>query len=185
MVYPIVVYGSPILRKVAGEIDKNYPGLDQFIADLWETMYKSDGVGLAAPQIGKSVRLFVIDTADLDENDPELKDFKKLFINPKMISRNGEMKKYNEGCLSLPKIREDIERESNIRIQYYDEKWEFHDEEYEGVKARVILHEFDHLEGVLFIDYLSPLRKKLLKGKLHDITKCKVDVDYKIKVLKN
>ncbi len=185
MVYPIVVYGSPVLRKVAKEIDRNFPNLDQFIADMWETMYKSDGVGLAAPQVGKSLRMFVIDTAELDEKDPELQDFKKLFLNPKILSINGEIISYNEGCLSLPKIREDVERKSKVRIQYYDENWQLHDEEYEGVKARVIMHEYDHLEGILFIDLLSPLRKKLLKGKLNDISKCKVDVDYKIKVLKN
>ena len=179
MVYPIVVYGSPVLRKVAKAIEKDYPNLDQFIADMWETMYKSDGVGLAA------LRLFVIDTAELDEKDPDLQNFKKLFINPEILSRDGDMMTYNEGCLSLPKIREDVERKSKVRIQYYDENWVFHDEEYDGVKARVIMHEYDHLEGVLFIDYLSPLKKKMLKGKLTDITKCKVDVDYKIKVVKN
>jgi peptide deformylase len=185
MVYPIVVYGSPILRKVAKRVDKDYPGLEQFIADLWETMYKSDGVGLAAPQVGKSIRIFVIDTSELDENDPALQDFKKTFINPKITSVDGDLWTSNEGCLSLPKLREDVERKSRIRIQYYDENWSFHDEEYDGIKARVILHEYDHLEGILFIDLLSPLRRKLLKGKLNDISKCKVDVDYKIKVVKN
>jgi peptide deformylase len=185
MVYPIVVYGSPVLRRVAGEADKEDPGLKQFIADLWETMYKSDGVGLAAPQVGKSIRIFVIDTAELDKNDPSLQDFKKTFINPRIINRDGEKWTSNEGCLSIPKIREDVERQSEIRIQYFDENWDFHDEEYNGIKARVIQHEYDHLEGILFIDLLSPLRKKLLKGKLKDITKCKVDVDYKIRVLKN
>ncbi|MBN2214088.1 MAG: peptide deformylase [Bacteroidales bacterium] len=185
MVYPIVVYGSPVLRRKAGEVNKEEPGLKKFIADLWETMYKSDGVGLAAPQIGKSVRIFVIDTAELDKNDPALQDFKKTFINPEIIGRDGEMWNFNEGCLSLPKIREDVERKSKIRIQYFDENWDFHDEEYEGVKARVIQHEYDHLEGILFIDLLSPLRKKLLKGKLKDISKGKVDVDYQIKVIKN
>jgi peptide deformylase len=185
MVYPIVVYGSPILRKTAREVENDYPDLKQFIADLWETMYKSDGVGLAAPQVGKSIRIFVIDTAELDKNDPSLQDFKRTFINPKIISIDGEMWTSNEGCLSLPKIREDVERKSKIKIRYFDENWTFHEEEYEGIKARVIQHEYDHLEGILFIDRLSPLRKKLLKGKLNDITKCKVDVDYKIKVLKN
>ena len=185
MVYPIVVYGSPILRKVAKEVDKDYPDLEQFIADLWETMYKSDGVGLAAPQVGKSIRIFVIDTTELDENDPSLKDFKKTFINPKIMINDGDLWTSNEGCLSLPKLREDVERKSRIRIQYFDENWNFHEEEYDGVKARVIQHEYDHLEGILFVDLLSPLRRKLLKGKLNDISKCKVDVDYKIKLLKN
>lgn len=185
MVYPIVVYGSPILRRVAKEVDKDYPDLEQFITDLWETMYKSDGVGLAAPQVGKSIRIFVIDTTELDENDPALKDFKKTFINPKMLINDGDLWTSNEGCLSLPKLREDVERKSRIRIQYFDENWDFHEEEYDGVKARVIQHEYDHLEGILFIDLLSPLRRKLLKGKLNDISKCMVDVDYKIKLLKN
>lgn len=185
MVYPIVVYGSPVLRKVAKEVNKNYPGLDQFVADLWETMYKSDGIGLAAPQVGKSIRIFVVDTAEYDDNDPALKDFKRTFINPKIIKRDGEICTLNEGCLSLPKIREDIERKSRVRIQYYDENWNLFDEEFDGVKARVIQHEYDHLDGILFIDHLTPLKKKLLRGKLHDISKGKVDVDYKIKVLKN
>lgn len=185
MIYPIVVYGSPILRRIAKDLDKNDKELPQLIADMWETMYFSDGVGLAAPQIGKSVRLFVIDTSDLSEDDPSLKGFKKAFINPKIVSLHGDIWTYGEGCLSLPKIREDIERRSKVRIQYYDENWEYHDEEYDGVKARVIEHEYDHLEGKLFVDYLTPLKKKLLKGKLTDITKGKVDVDYKIKVLKS
>ncbi len=173
------------MRKVAREVDKDYPDLKQFVADLWETMYKSDGVGLAAPQVGKSIRIFVIDTAELDENDPSLKDFKKTFINPKIISQDGDLWTASEGCLSLPKLREDVERKSKIRIQYHDENWNFHEEEYDGVKARVIQHEYDHLEGILFIDLLSPLRRKMLKGKLNDISKCKVEVDYKIKLLKN
>ena len=174
-----------MLRRIAREVDKEDPGIRQFIADLWETMYKSDGVGLAAPQVGKSIRVFVIDTAELDKNDPSLQDFKKTFINPRIISRDGEKWTANEGCLSIPRIREDVERQSKIRVQYFDENWDFHDEEYNGIKARVIQHEYDHLEGILFIDLLSPLKKKLLKGKLKDITKCKVDVDYNIRVLKN
>jgi peptide deformylase len=185
MIYPIVVYGSPVLRKVAKEVDRDYPGLEQFIADLWETMYKSDGVGLAAPQVGKSIRIFVLDTTDLDENDPSLKDFKKTFINPEIISSDGDISTANEGCLSLPRLREDVERKSRIRIRYHDENWNLHEEEYDGLKARVIQHEYDHLEGILFIDLLSPLRRKMLRGKLNDISKCKVEVDYKIKLLKN
>ncbi len=184
MIYPIVVYGSPILRRISKEIDRNDKDLPQLVADMWETMYHSDGVGLAAPQIGKSLRLFVIDTTDLSENDPSLDGFKKAFINPEIIVETSDIWVYNEGCLSLPKIREDIERKSKIRIRYYDENWEFYDEKYDGVKARVIQHEYDHLEGKLFVDYLTPLRKKLLRSKLTDISRGKVDVDYKIKVLK-
>lgn len=185
MIYPIVLYGSPILRKTAKEIDKNYPDLQQFVADMFETMYSSDGVGLAAPQIGKSIRIFVIDTSSFKEDDPSLDGFKKAFINPKIVDFDGEMLTFNEGCLSLPKIREDVDRKSQIRIQYYDENWNFYDEKYEGIKARVIEHEYDHLEGKLLIDYLSPLKKKLLKSKLSAITKGNVDVDYKIKLLKS
>ncbi len=185
MVYPIVIYGSPILRKVAKEIDKNYKNLQQLVADMFETMYESDGVGLAAPQIGLSLKLFVIDTSDLGENDPSLVDFKKAFINAKIIEYSGEKWAYNEGCLSLPKLREDVERPAKIRIQYYDENWNFYDEKYDGVKARVIQHEYDHTLGKLLIDYLSPLKKKIIRGKLNDMIKGKVDVDYKVKVIRS
>ena len=184
MVYPIVVYGSPILRKKAVEIEKDYPDMRQLVDDMFETMYKADGMGLAAPQIGKSIRIFIIDLTALEEDDPSLKDFKKTFINPKIIEEDGEIWTFNEGCLSLPTIREDVNRKSKIRIQYYDENFEFYDERYDGVKARVIEHEYDHLEGILFPDRLPPLRRKLLKGKLSAITKLKVDIPYKIKVMK-
>jgi peptide deformylase len=184
MVYPIVVYGSPILRMVAKDITPEYPGLKQFIEDMFETMYKADGMGLAAPQIGKSIRIFVVDGTSLEEDDPAMKDFKKAFINPKILELNGDPVLMNEGCLSLPKLREDVDRSNKVHIRYYDENFNFFDEVYEGLKARVIQHEYDHLEGVLFIDRIPPLRKKLLKGKLNDITKLKVDVAYKIKFLK-
>jgi peptide deformylase len=184
MIYPIVVYGSPILRHIAREIKVDHPNLKSLVSDMFDTMYKSDGMGLAAPQIGKSVRLFVVDATSLADEDPSLKDFKKVFINPKLQLLGKETVVMNEGCLSLPKIREDIDRHNNIRISYYDENWNYFDEEVEGLKARVIQHEYDHLDGVLFIDRINPLRRKLLKGKLNDITKCKVDVAYKIKVIK-
>lgn len=184
MIYPIVVYGSPILRQIAREIDENYPNLPSLISDMFDTMYKSDGMGLAAPQIGKSIRIFVVDATSLADEDPSLKDFKKAFINPKLQVLDEETLVMNEGCLSLPKIREDVDRHNKVRITYYDENWNFRDEEYDGLKARVIQHEYDHLDGILFIDKIPPLRKKMLKGKLNDITKCKVDVAYKIKVLK-
>lgn len=184
MIYPIVVYGSPILRQIAREIDENYPNLPSLISDMFDTMYKSDGMGLAAPQIGKSIRIFVVDATSLADEDPSLKDFKKAFINPKLQVLDEETLVMNEGCLSLPKIREDVDRHNKVRITYYDENWNFKDEEYDGLKARVIQHEYDHLDGILFIDKIPPLRKKMLKGKLNDITKCKVDVAYKIKVLK-
>jgi peptide deformylase len=184
MVYPIVVYGSPILRKKALGIKKDFKGLSTLIADMFETMYKSDGMGLAAPQIGKSLRLIVIDATSMAEDDPSMKDFKKAFINPQIIEEEGEPWIFNEGCLSLPKIREDVLRKPRIRIQYYDENWLHHDETFDGVKARILQHEYDHLDGILFIDRISPLRKKLLQGRLNNITKCKVDVEYKIKVIK-
>ncbi|MCG8699881.1 MAG: peptide deformylase [Bacteroidales bacterium] len=187
MIYPIVVYGSPVLRKVAKEIDKDYPELNKLIEDMFETMYASEGVGLAAPQIGKSIRLLVIDASEMEDEETGeklYKDFKKVFINPKIVEETGDKWNFAEGCLSLPKLREDVSRNSTVRIQYYDENFEFHDETYDDIPARVIQHEYDHLEGVLFIDHLSPLKKKLLKGKLNAISKLKVDTGYKIKVIK-
>jgi len=179
MIYPIYVYGHPVLRKVAQEIDRNYPELDKFIADMFETMYKSDGLGLAAPQIGRSIRLFVIDGEPLAEDHPEMKDFKQAFINPQVVERKGMKVPMNEGCLSLPGLHEEIDRESEIRIKYYDQQWNFRDEVYTGYKARVVLHEYDHLDGILFPDRLSPLRRRLIKGKLNDISKGKFDATYR------
>jgi peptide deformylase len=179
MIYPIYVYGHPVLRKVAQEIDRNYPELDKFIADMFETMYKSDGLGLAAPQIGRSIRLFVIDGEPLAEDHPEMKDFKQAFINPQVVERKGMKVPMNEGCLSLPGLHEEIDRESEIRIKYYDQQWNFRDEVYTGYKARVVLHEYDHLDGILFPDRLSPLRRRLIKGKLNDISKGKFDASYR------
>lgn len=179
MTYPIVIYGHPILRKVASAIDKDYPGLRQLIDDLFETMYNSEGLGLAAPQIGKSIRIFVIDGKPAAEDEPSLADFKKVFINAEISERCGELMPMNEGCLSIPNLREEVMRESHIRITYYDENWEYHDEVYDGYKARIIQHEFDHLNGVLFTDKLNPLRRRLLKSKLTDISKGKFEADYK------
>lgn len=182
MIYPIVVYGSPVLRKVAQEIDKNYPSLDEFIANMWETMYCSDGLGLASPQVGKSIRLFVIDGAPLEEDEPELKDFKKVFINAKIVERGEETMNMNEGCLSIPLIREDVIRPTKIRLEYYDEDFNFHDEWFEGMAARVIQHEYDHTEGILFTDKIAPIKKRLIKGKLRSISKGKFSVDYKVRL---
>jgi peptide deformylase len=179
MTYPIYVYGHPVLRRVAEDIDRDDPGLATFIADMFETMYNSDGLGLAAPQVGKSLRLFVIDGEPLSKDHPEMKDFRKAFINPQVVERKGEKVPMSEGCLSLPGIHEEVLRESEIRIQYYDAEWNFHDEVYEGYKARVMLHEYDHLDGVLFSDRLSPLRRKLIKGKLNDISKGKFEAGYR------
>lgn len=179
MIYPIVIYGHPILKKVAEEIEKDYPDLEKLIEDMFDTMHHAEGLGLAAPQIGKSIRIFVIDGEPVGEDEPELAGFKKAFINPHIIERTGDQLPMNEGCLSIPNLREEVKREAHVRIQYYDEKWEYHDDVYEGFKARVIQHEYDHLDGILFPDRLSPLRRRLIKGKLNDISKGKFEVDYK------
>jgi peptide deformylase len=179
MTYPIVIYGHPILRKIAAEVDQDYPDLKQLVDDLFETMYNSEGLGLAAPQIGKSIRIFVIDGKPASEDEPSLADFKKVFINPVISEKCGDFQPMNEGCLSIPNLHEEVLRESHIRITYYDENWDFHDEVYDGYKARIIQHEFDHLNGILFTDKLNPLRKRLLKSKLTDISKGKFEAIYK------
>lgn len=182
MLYPVYVYGSSVLRKKAKEIPEDYEGLQELIDNMFETMYHAEGIGLAAPQVGKSLRLFIVDATSIEEEDEEYaKDFKKVFINPEIIEEEGDEWAFNEGCLSIPLIREDIIRKPQIRITYYDENWNFHDEKYDGIKARIIQHEYDHLEGILFVDKLNPLKKRLLNGKLNAISKGKVDIDYKIK----
>jgi peptide deformylase len=179
MVYPIVIYGHPVLRKVAEDIDKNYPDLDSLIADMFDTLYRSEGIGLAAPQIGKSIRIFIIDGNPVADDEPQLAGFKKAFINAHIIEKSGDPVLMTEGCLSIPNLREEVNRESRVRITYYDENWEFHDEVYEGYIARIIQHEYDHLDGILFTDKVSPLRRRLLKGKLLAISKGKFEADYK------
>lgn len=188
MILPIVAYGDPVLKKVAEEIDKDYPDLDVLIKNMFDTMYNAKGVGLAAPQIGKSVRLFIVDASPFAEDDEmeektreDLKNFKKVFINPEIIEEKGEEWAFNEGCLSIPKIREDIYRKPVIKIKYLDENFKKHEQVIGGMAARVIQHEYDHIEGTLFTDHLSAIRKRLLKSKLMDITKGKVSVDYKMK----
>lgn len=182
MVLPIYVYGMSVLRRVAQEIDEDYEGLDQLIDDMFETMRASDGVGLAAPQIGKSIRLFLIDASRMEdvEDEPDIQSFKKIFINPYIIDEWGEKWSFSEGCLSLPNIREDVVRPSKLTIEYYDENWEFHEEEYEGVKARIIQHEYDHLDGRLFVDLINPLRRKLLTPRLNAISRGNGEADYKM-----
>ncbi len=182
MKYPVTVYGDTLLRKKAKEIKKDDPKLTEIIENMWETMYYSDGVGLAAPQVGMSIRLFVIDASSGADEEPELEGFKKVFINPEIIDTDGEEWVMNEGCLSLPEIREDVSRPDEVTIHYFDENFEEHEETYRGFAGRVIQHEYDHLEGVLFIDHLSPLRKRLLKSKLQSIAKGKVIPHYRIKV---
>ena len=192
MVLPIVAYGAGILRTVCKDIDKDYPQLDKLIEDMWETMYFSSGVGLAAPQVNKDVRLFVIDSRQIFENleedergkYPDAPGVKQVFINAHIVKLNGEEWAYNEGCLSIPKIREDIFRNEEVTLKYLDENFEKHEQTFNGITARVILHEYDHIEGKLFIDYLKPLKRKLLKGRLNDISRGKVQVEYKMTFVK-
>ncbi|NQU54264.1 MAG: peptide deformylase [Bacteroidetes bacterium] len=182
MKYPVTVYGDVLLRKKAKKIEKDNPKLNEIIENMWETMYYSDGVGLAAPQVGLSIRLFIIDASSGADEEPELADFKKVFINPVIIETAGEEWIMNEGCLSLPEIREDVSRKDEVRLRYFDENFVEHEEVYKGFAGRVIQHEYDHLDGKLFIDYLSPLRKRLLKSKLSAITTGKVRPHYRIKI---
>jgi peptide deformylase len=180
MILPIVAYGHPTLRKVAGEIEPGHPGLDELIDNMFETMYHSEGVGLAAPQVNQPIRLFIVDASPYEKDKPEFKGFKKIFINPYIIEETGEEWAFNEGCLSIPEIREDVIRKPRIRIQYQDRDFNSYDEIYEGIPARIIQHEYDHLEATLFVDRISPLRKMLLKRRLNDITNGNIEVDYKM-----
>jgi peptide deformylase len=191
MILPIVAYGAPILRKVSEDITPDYPGLQEFIANMWETMYASSGVGLAAPQVNRDIRVFVMDSLQIftnmkEDNDEDLDKYpgdegiKQVFINAHVVEMNGDKWPYNEGCLSIPKIREDVLRSQTVTLEYLDENFEHHEDTFTGITARVILHEYDHLEGKLFIDYLAPLKRKLLKGKLADISKGKIKTDYRM-----
>jgi peptide deformylase len=179
MVYPIVVYGDPVLRKRAEEIPHNGFDVAALAADMFETMYAAHGIGLAAPQIGKSVRMFVVDGRSL-EDEPNMQDFKKVFINPTILEEFSTAWEFEEGCLSIPNIREKISRKGMVKIRYFDEQWMLHEDELDGMKARIVQHEYDHLEGKLFLDYLSPFKKRMLKGKLTDISKGDVDTEYRI-----
>ncbi len=188
MILPIVAYGDPVLKKEADEIDETYPDLAKLISDMFDTMYHAKGVGLAAPQIGKSIRLFIVDGSPFadeedDEPDPKaegIEHFKKVFINPIIEEETGEKWAFQEGCLSIPKIRENVMRKEKVLITYYDENWEFHEETYDGYAARIIQHEYDHIEGILFTDHLSPLKKKMLTKRLQNITSGRIDIDYKM-----
>lgn len=182
MIRPVYIYGSSVLRKVAQDITPEYPNIKELINDMFETMYHSDGVGLAAPQIGLSIRLFVIDATPFEEDDEEVKNFKKVFINAKIVERSGEKKLFNEGCLSIPNLREDVERYDVIRMQYLDENFEPHEEVFSGIRARIVQHEYDHLEGILFTDKVSPIRRQLLRNKLAGITKGRFSIDYKFRL---
>ena len=173
----IVAYGDPVLKKVCEPIEKDYPNLSELIENMWETMYNASGVGLAAPQVGLPIRLFVVDTGD---NDDEPR-YKKVFINAQILEESGEPWGFTEGCLSIPEIREEVFRKPNIVISYYDENWEKHEENVSGFAARVIQHEYDHIDGILFTDHLTSLKKQLLKKKLTNITKGDVDIEYRMK----
>lgn len=189
MILPIVAYGDPVLRKETEEIDANYPDLKQLIADMFETMYHSKGVGLAAPQIGLPIRLFIVDAAGFNEDGeaPELEGFKRVFINPIIIEEKGKEWKFEEGCLSIPGIREEVSRKLELHIEYYNENFELVEEKLDGLGARVVQHEYDHIEGILFVDKINPLRKQLIKSRLNAIVKGEVKVGYRMKfpLLKN
>ena len=188
MILPIVAYGAPVLRTVCKDVTPLFEGLEKLIADMWETMYASNGVGLAAPQVNKDIRLFIIDSEQIftnqDEEDkgkyPDEPGIKQVFINAQVKNLNGKEWLYNEGCLSIPKIREDVLRQEEVTLEYVDENFTPQIRTFNGITARIILHEYDHIEGKLFIDYLKPLKRKLLKGKLDDISKGKIKVDYKM-----
>ncbi|MBZ0098237.1 MAG: peptide deformylase [Taibaiella sp.] len=192
MILPVVAYGHPVLRKMCDDIGPDYPELKKLIADMWETMYNSNGVGLAAPQVNRPIRLFVVDTEQIVENFddedrreyPNEKPIKRVFINAHKIEESGEEWPYNEGCLSIHKIREDVYRHAKVKLRYMDEQFHEHTGEFDGITARVILHEYDHIDGKLFIDYLKPIKKRLLQKKLNDISAGKVKTDYRMMYLK-
>ncbi|MGE8514152.1 MAG: peptide deformylase [Chryseobacterium culicis] len=187
MILPIRAFGDPVLRKVGKDIDKDYPELQELIDNMFETMYSANGIGLAAPQIGLDIRIFIIDVTPLAEDEDyedikdELAEFKKVFINARILEESGEEWKFNEGCLSIPDIREDVKRKGTIVIEYYDENFVKHTETFSDIRARVIQHEYDHIEGVLFTDHLSALKKKLVKGKLTKISQGDVNIGYKMR----
>ena len=188
MILPITAYGDPVLRKKAKDIDQDYPNLKELIQNMWDTMYGAYGVGLAAPQVGLPIRIFLVDTSPFAEDDDlteeeqkELASLKKVFINAKIVEETGDEWAFSEGCLSIPDIREDVFRKPTITIEYFDEDFNKHTEEYDGLAARVIQHEYDHIEGILFTDKLSSLKKRLIKGKLANISKGKIQVDYRMK----
>lgn len=185
MILPIVAYGSNVLRSQCKEIDSSYSNLDQLIENMFETMYAASGVGLAAPQINKSIRLFIVDTSPFkDDDSPDHEVCKKIFINPKITSITGESWSFSEGCLSIPEVREDVKRLSEITIEYFDKEFNKYIETYDGLNARVILHEYDHIEGILFVDKISPLRKRMIKGKLKDISNGTLNANYLIRSFK-
>ena len=188
MILPILAYGDPVLRKKGKEIDESYPDLDILLENMFETMYNSLGIGLAAPQIGIPIRLFIVDASPFEDDEilseeerKYLSTFKQIFINAKIIDEYDDEWAFNEGCLSIPDIREDVFRKAKIKIEFQDENFEKHIKEFQGIAARIIQHEYDHIEGVLFTDKLSPIKRRLLKGKLENISKGKIEVDYRMR----
>lgn len=183
MILPIIAYGDPVLKQIGVEIDKNYPKLKELIENMFDTMYNASGVGLAAPQVGISIRLFIIDASPFAEDgeNEELKDFVRVFINAKIMEETGEEWSFNEGCLSIPGVREDVSRKPKLKLQYYDEKFKFHEEYFEGLSARIIQHEYDHIDGKLFTDRINPLRRRMIKNKLTNISMGIAKADYKMK----
>lgn len=181
MILPIYAYGNPVLKRKADDITPDHPGLAETVANMWETMYAAQGVGLAAPQVGLPLRIFVVDTIQILEEEKKAEGIRRVFINALVTDESGDLWPYEEGCLSIPHIRGDVERKQRVRIRYRDENFEVRDEIYEGINARVIQHEYDHIEGVLFIEKLKPLKKKLIQRKLNDIKTGKVSADYKLK----
>lgn len=182
MILPITVYGDPVLRKVATDIDLNYEGLPELIENMFETMYNAEGVGLAAPQVGLPIRLFVVDLSPLSKDEPSLSGFKKAYINARILERSGDQELMEEGCLSIPGIHEEVYRKNFIRMQYLDVEGNQHEESFTGYTARVMQHEYDHIDGVMFTDHLSPLKRRLLKRKLTDISKGITTASYRIRV---
>ncbi|RMA58572.1 peptide deformylase [Ulvibacter antarcticus] len=188
MILPIVAYGDPVLRKKGEAISKDYPKFDALLENMFETMYAAKGVGLAAPQIGLPIRMFLVDASPFADDEElseieqkELENFKKVFINAQIVEETGDEWAFNEGCLSIPDVREDVFRGPDIVIEYEDENFKKHKEKFSGLAARIIQHEYDHIEGILFTDKLSPLKKRLIKGKLANISKGKVNVDYRMR----
>lgn len=184
MILPIYAYGHPVLKRIADPIEKDFPNLQELIDNMWETMYNAEGVGLAAPQIGESVRIFIIDTAQTYKDEDKSKGIKSVFINAEKIEEDGEFWFYEEGCLSIPHIRGDVERQKILKLRYLDENFEEQIKIFDGINARVIQHEYDHLEGVLFLDKLKPLKKRMIKRKLEIIKKGRVDADYLMKFVR-
>lgn len=188
MILPIVAYGDPVLRKMSIDIDKNFPNLQQLLTDMQETMINAQGVGLAAPQIGKAIRLFIVDTSpfgndeELDAKERDfLTNFKKVFINAQILNEDGDEWAFNEGCLSIPDIREDVFRPERVTIEYFDENFNKHTDVLDGLAARVVQHEYDHIEGILFTDKISSLKKRLIKKRLENISKGKIKTDYRMR----